>query len=104
MAKSISLNSVKSEKKIARHITKYCYICRNKNRMAHPVNIRVKEVARERGISLHEIAEKIGISPQSLYNMLGHDNVSVKQLEKYADAIGVPVSIFFTNQEKLSYG
>ena len=63
--------------------------------MAHQVNLRVKQVAKERGISLQELAGKIGISPQSLYNMLSHDNVSVKQLERYADALGVPVSAFF---------
>ena len=63
--------------------------------MAHPVNLKVKEIARERGISLNEIAGKIGVSPQSLYNMLGRDNVSVKQLERYADAIGVPIASFF---------
>ena len=66
--------------------------------MAHPVNIRVKEVARERGISLNEIAGKKGISPQSLYNMLGRDNVSVKQLELYAEALGVPIVSFFTKE------
>ena len=70
---------------------------KQKKRMAHYVNLRVKQVAKERGISLQEIAGKIGISPQSLYNMLSHDNVSVKQLERYADALGVPVSAFFTN-------
>lgn len=63
--------------------------------MAHQVNLRVKQVAKERGISLQELAGKIGIAPQSLYNMLSHDNVSVKQLERYADALGVPVSAFF---------
>ena len=63
--------------------------------MAHYVNLRVKQVAKERGISLQELAGKIGISPQSLYKMLSHDNVSVKQLERYADALGVPVSAFF---------
>ena len=65
--------------------------------MAHYVNLRVKQVAKERGISLQEIAGKISISPQSLYNVLSHGNVSVNQLERYTDALGVPVSAFFTN-------
>lgn len=59
---------------------------------------RIKNIASARGISIKELAERIGITPQTLGNMLNEkNNPNVSTLERIAEALEVPVSALFTD-------
>lgn len=58
------------------------------------MELRVKEVCKEKGFTLAEVASKIGVAQASLSKMLG-GNPTIGTLEKIADALGVPVTELF---------
>ena len=66
------------------------------------VGKRIREMVREKGISLHSLAEKAGISYNTLYSMVQRDSnrVSVETLQKICVVLDVPVwSLFETPLE-----
>lgn len=57
---------------------------------------KLKELIAERGILKSVLASKIGITKQSLYNMLGGNTaISIENLQKIAIALDVPITYFF---------
>ena len=58
------------------------------------MDLRVKEVCKEKGVTLAEVASKIGVAQASLSKMLG-GNPTIGTLEKIADALGVLVTELF---------
>lgn len=58
----------------------------------------IKRVAKEKGITMAEIAEKIGISPINLSTSL-NGNPTLKRLSEVADVLGVPVRELFRNDD-----
>ena len=53
-------------------------------------SLRIKEVCKEKGVSINELAEKVGMSRVSISNMIaGRQSPPVDTLEKIADALGV---------------
>ena len=54
----------------------------------------IKRVAKEKGITMAEIAEKLGISPINLSTSLNR-NPTLKRLKEVADVLGVPVRDLF---------
>lgn len=65
------------------------------------MELRVKEVCKNKGITLAEIANKIGVAQASLSKMLG-GNPTIGTLEKIATALNVPITELFsadTNEE-----
>ena len=50
----------------------------------------IKRVAKEKGMTMAEIAEKLGISPINLSTSLNR-NPTLKRLKEVADVLGVPV-------------
>ena len=67
------------------------------------MELRVKEVCKEKGVTLVEVASKIGVAQASLSKMLG-GNPTIGTLEKIADALAVPVTELFqsTSKEELT--
>ena len=60
------------------------------------IQLRIKEICKERGITLNALAEKIGISQPSISGLAtGKQKPSFDTLEKLADAIGCPVTELF---------
>ena len=60
------------------------------------MRIYIKEVAKAHGIALQELASRLGVTRQTLhYYCEQGDKNPVGQLEKIADAIGVPVTELF---------
>jgi len=55
------------------------------------MNLRIKEVCKENGVTLQHIAEIIGVNRVSLSNSI-NGNPTIQTLEKIATALGVPVS------------
>jgi len=65
------------------------------------MELRVKDVCKEKGVTLAEVASKIGVAQASLSKMLG-GNPTIGTLEKIADALGVPVTeLFSTDKQEL---
>lgn len=56
---------------------------------------KVKDLAKEKNISLNEVAEKLEMSPQALSRMLKENSTKVSTLEQFASIFGVSVSYFF---------
>lgn len=58
------------------------------------MELRVKNVCRAQGVTLAEVASKIGVAQASLSKMLG-GNPTVGTLEKVANALDVPITELF---------
>jgi transcriptional regulator with XRE-family HTH domain len=58
------------------------------------MNFRVKEVCRERGMLMEELAGKLGITPNTLTRNV-NGNPTIETLERIAAALGVPVTELF---------
>lgn len=56
---------------------------------------KVKDLAKDKNISLNEVAEKLEMSPQALSRMLKENSTKVSTLEQLASIFGVSVSYFF---------
>lgn len=56
---------------------------------------KVKDLAKDKNISLNEVAEKLETSPQALSRMLKENSTKVSTLEQFASIFGVSVSYFF---------
>lgn len=58
------------------------------------MNIRVKEICKEQGITIGELADKIQMVRESLSRAI-NGNPTLETLEKIANALGVPVTELF---------
>ena len=56
---------------------------------------RVKELCKEKGIMMKDLAERLGITPTGLSKSLGQDYPQLQTLERIANALGVEVSELF---------
>ena len=61
--------------------------------------LRIKEIAKSKGLTLTEIAEKLGVSKVYLSNSI-NGIPTVETLQKSADALGVNVSDLFTPDDE----
>lgn len=50
---------------------------------------------KKNGYTVSAVAEKLGISNQNLFSLLGKDDVKTSTLERIAEATGLPVSLFY---------
>lgn len=58
--------------------------------------LRVNEICKEQGITLKDLAKKLGVTYQSLYaNIKENGNPTLSKLKKIADALGVEVAELF---------
>lgn len=64
------------------------------------MNIRVKEICKEQGITIGELADRMQMVRESLSRAI-NGNPTLETLEKIANALGVPVTELF---EKSSDG
>lgn len=58
------------------------------------MELRIKEVIKEKGMTITELADKMGINRVNLSNMV-NGNPTVETLNKIADALCVPVTELF---------
>ena len=56
--------------------------------------LRIKEVIKEKGLTVKEVAEKLGMSSPSLSDAI-NGNPTADKLERIANAINVPISELF---------
>jgi transcriptional regulator with XRE-family HTH domain len=57
----------------------------------------LKELLEEKRINIPALANEIGMSKAGLYQAIDKERLTVDTLEKIANALSVPVSVFFTN-------
>jgi DNA-binding Xre family transcriptional regulator len=86
---------------LRQYISSYYYIANiatfAKNNYA--MTIRVKEICKEKGISLQELADRIGITYNTLHVAIT-GNPKVDTLERMAAALGVEVGELFPTRKK----
>ena len=57
--------------------------------------LRVKEICREKGITILQLSEKIGMMQPSLSRIINGSNTTTETLQKIADALEVPIYELF---------
>lgn len=62
--------------------------------------LRVKEICKEKGITLADLAKKMGLSPSGL-SMALNRNMTLEVLKKIADALEVNISELFEKREDI---
>jgi lambda repressor-like predicted transcriptional regulator len=67
-------------------------------KIGHAMTLRIKEVAKSKGMTMAQIAEKIGITPITLSQSL-NGNPTLSRLQEVADALGVDVSELFAQSK-----
>mgnify|MGYP001767211500 CR=1 FL=1 len=63
----------------------------------------IKRFCDEKGITLPEIAEKIGMSRAGIYSTIEHKTLKVETLEKISDVLSLPISLFFNENENENF-
>lgn len=71
------------------------YLCGKGNTM----NFKIKELCKEKGISMKELAARLGITYQSLYDSI-NGNPTLSRLEEIATALEVDTYDLFVNPHK----
>lgn len=61
---------------------------------------RVKELCRHRGFQLKELAQKMGVAPESLSRAI-NGNPQLSTITSIADNLGIPISELFVVKEQV---
>lgn len=62
------------------------------------MKLRIKEVIKEKGTTMSEVAERIGTKQAALSRAISEDgNPTLSLLKRTADALGVPITDLFEN-------
>ena len=72
------------------------YLCRKTTNM---VKLRINEVLKAHGMKQKDLADKMGIKPISLNQMLGRGTFGVDRLGEMAEIIGCKVSELFEEDD-----
>ena len=56
--------------------------------------MRVKEILKDKQMTLNDLAQKLGVSRQALYLQI-NNNPRISSLQRIADSLGVPVGQLF---------
>ncbi len=56
---------------------------------------RIKEIAKEKGLQLKEVAEKIGVEPNTISRINNGESTTVERLQKIAEVLNVSVKDLF---------
>lgn len=64
------------------------------------MNLRIKEICKEKGVTIGEVAEKMQVARESLSRAI-NGNPTLETLEKIATALGVPVPSLFNVESEL---
>ena len=57
--------------------------------------MRIKQAIKESGSSVGELAQKMGVSRQTISRQINGANITVSTVQKIADALGLPVGQLF---------
>lgn len=85
-------------KRIFRTYVYILYICIMKQ------DIRIKEICKEKGITLEDLAKRLGILRTSLSQALSRNSFSTDKLSDIATALNVPMWQLFASSEEVQKG
>ncbi|WP_295311120.1 helix-turn-helix domain-containing protein [Xylanibacter rarus] len=68
--------------------------------MEYNLSSRVKELCRQRGIQLKDLAQKMGIAPESLSRAI-NGNPQLSTIKSIAENLEIPISELFTIKEQI---
>lgn len=85
-------------KRIFRTYVYILYICIMKQ------DIRIKEICKEKGITLEDLAKRLGILRTSLSQSLSRNSFSTDKLSDIATALNVPMWQLFASSEEVQKG
>jgi transcriptional regulator with XRE-family HTH domain len=63
--------------------------------------IRIKEVIKEKGLTVAKVAELMGVQQTSLSRIINGGNTTLEMLEKIAAALDVPVAELLQSESEL---
>ncbi len=64
--------------------------------------MRIKELLKEKGLTQQELADKVGVSYQSMKQTLNAPSVTTSTLEKIATALNVPMWQLFASPKEIA--
>ena len=64
-------------------------------------DIRIKDICKEKGITLEDLAKKLGIRRTSLSQALSRNSFSTDKLNDIANALDVPIWQLFVSPEEV---
>ncbi|VBB48204.1 DNA-binding helix-turn-helix protein [uncultured Paludibacter sp.] len=64
------------------------------------MELRIKEICKEKGITIGELAEKIGMMRESLSRTI-NGNPTLESLEKISNALDVPITELFAQKQPI---
>ena len=59
------------------------------------MKLRIKEICKDKGVSISDLAAKINIHQESLSRVIAKNSTSTANLEKIATALNVPIAELF---------
>lgn len=62
--------------------------------------LRIRDIAKTRGITIRELAHSIGITEQGLQKLIRENSTKVETLETIARILEVSISVFFDEEDK----
>lgn len=62
-------------------------------------SLRIKELCKEQGITLEELASRLGILRTSLAQSMSRNSFSIDKLSEIADALGVEIPELFASSK-----
>ena len=62
--------------------------------------MRIKQAIKESGSSVGELAQKMGVSRQTISRQINGANITVETVQKIADALGLPVGQLFDQKQQ----
>lgn len=57
--------------------------------------LKIKELSKSKKMTLEELADKVGMTKQGIYNLMSKNTCNFSTLSKIAEALGVSESVFF---------
>lgn len=61
---------------------------------------KIKVIAKERGITINELAEQLGMTPQAVHLMVRENSTKTDTLERVAQILQVPITVFFDEEKE----
>ncbi len=61
---------------------------------------RIKEIAKRQNLTLKELAQQIGVAPNTLSRIINGENTTVDMLQKIANGLGVEIKDLFSGTSK----
>ncbi|WP_108823473.1 helix-turn-helix domain-containing protein [Dysgonomonas sp. Marseille-P4361] len=64
------------------------------------MNYRIKDLCKEKGITIGDLSDKVGIARESISRIIGGNNTSTDTLQRIASALNVPITDLFEQPQQ----